>query len=77
MDGVRQELLEEILCRNAAGREVPVIRFRFLAMEKTGSGLRERFGAQGWKTASGEPVKLLDRNLYEVVSSGELLERVS
>jgi len=77
MDGVRQESLEEILCRNGAGCEVPVIRFRFLAMEKTESGLRERPGAQGWKTASGEPVRLLDRNLYEVVSSGALLERVS
>ncbi len=77
MDGVRQELLEEILCRNGAGGEVPVIRFRFLAMEKTEGGLRERPGAQGWKTAPGEPVKPLGSNLYEIVSSGELLERVS
>lgn len=69
--------MEEIRCRNSAGREVRVIRFRFLVMEKTARGLRERPGAQGWKTASGEPVKLLDRHLYEVVSSGELLERVS
>lgn len=74
---VREEQLEEILCRNGAGREIRVIRFRFVATEFTAGGLRERPGAQSWKTASNEPVKLLDHNLYEVILSGELLERVS
>jgi hypothetical protein len=77
MDDVQQEVLEVILCRDSLGCEVEVIRFRFIAREITGSGLRERPGAQAWKTAMGEPVKLIDRNLYEVVSSGVLLERVS
>lgn len=74
---MRQEPLETILCRDGAGREIRVIRFQFMATENTKSGSRERPGAQGWKTASGEKVILIDRNLYEVVSSGELLERVS
>lgn len=76
--GVRQEQLGEIFCRNGVGREIRVIRFRFVATEITTGGLRERPGAQGWKTASNEePVKFLDHNLYEVVSSGELLEQIS
>lgn len=74
---VREEQLEEILCRNDAGRQIRVIRFRFVAIEITAGGLRERPGAEGWKTASNEPVRLLDHNLYEVISSGELLERLS
>lgn len=77
MDDARQEQLEEILCLDRTGREVRIIRFRYVATENTTGGSRERPGAQGWKTASGDPVKLVDRNLYEVVSSGELLERVS
>lgn len=75
---VRQEILEEITCRNDAGREIVVIRFRYVATELNEGGLRDRPGAQSWKTASNaEPVRLLDRNLYEVISSGEMLERVS
>ena len=77
MEGVRQERLEDFCCRDMAGQETRVIRFRYVATENTMDGSRERPGAQGWKTASGEPVKLVDRDLYEVVSSGELLERVS
>ena len=75
--GVRLEQLEEFLCRNGAGLEVRIIRFRFVSTETTTVGLRERLGAQGWKTVSNEPVKLLDRDLYQIVSSGEVLERVS
>ncbi len=77
MDDVQQELLEEIRCRNGADREVRVIWFRFIVIENTEMGLRKHLGAQGWKTASGEPVRCLGRDLYEVVSSGDLLERVS
>ena len=75
--GVREEQIEEILCRTDTGSEIRVIRFRYMATEITAGGSRERPGAQGWKTAFNEPVKPLDRNLYEIVSSGELLERIS
>ena len=74
---VREEQLEEFLCRNGAGREIRVLRFRFVATEITTGGLRERPGAQGWRTPSNESVRLLDHNLYEVISSGELLKRLS
>lgn len=69
--------VEEISCRDNAGRKVRAVCFRFMTTEETESGLRDRPGALGWKTATGETVKLIDQNFYEVFSSGELLERIS
>ena len=75
--GIRKKQLEEIVCRGEAGRTVRIIHFRFVTTEATANGPRDRIGAHEWQTVSGEKVKLIDADLYEVASSGELLRRLS
>lgn len=77
LHAVREEWLGEFTCRTEAGREIRVMGFRFMSAEMTAGGLRERPGAIGWKTTRGEPVRQLDHDLYEIISSGDLLERVT
>jgi hypothetical protein len=63
-------------CRGNANRPVEVIQYRHIDISESQRGERRSVGAIGWRTSDGEPVRQIDRNLYEVVSSGELLERI-
>ncbi len=71
----REHLLEEVACVDADGGEVHVIHYRYVDVRNTPRGERTHLGAQGWRTLCGEPVKLIDRDHYEVISTGTLLIR--
>lgn len=73
---VIEEKMASMSCRGNANRQVEVIQYRHIAISVSERGERRRMGAIGWRTSDGEPVRQIDRNLYEVVSSGELLERI-
>ena len=72
-----EETMASLLCRDDHGRPVEVVQYRHVESEVTARGMRRRLGAISWRTADGRPVRQLDANLYEIESSGELLERVS
>lgn len=71
-----EETMASLLCRGDRGRKVEVIQYRHLENEVTARGTRRRLGAIGWRTGDGLPVRQIDADLYEIGSSGELLERV-
>lgn len=73
---VIEEKMASMSCRGNANRQVEVIQYRHIAISESERGERRSVGAIGWRTSDGEPVRQIDRNLYEVVSSGELLERI-
>lgn len=77
MDRVRKQILEEIVCRDSKETRIRILRYQMVSVENAPQGVRERPGAQGWETIFGEQVKLIDKNIYQLVSSGELLERSS
>lgn len=73
---VVEEMMIGISCRGTGDRPVEVIQYRHVAISQSERGERRSVGAIGWRTSDGERVRQIDRDLYEVVSSGELLERV-
>lgn len=73
---VIEEAMANIFCRGNANRLVEVIQYRHIAISESQRGERRSVGAIGWRTSDGEPVRQIDRDLYQVVSSEELLERV-
>jgi len=73
---VIEETMGNMSCRGNADRPVEVVHYRHIAISESERGERRRVGAMGWRTADGEPVRQIDTDLYEVVSSGELLERL-
>ena len=73
---VIEETMANMSCHGNADRPVEVIRYRHIAISESERGDRRRVGAIGWRTSDGEPVRQIDRDLYQVVSSEELLERV-
>lgn len=73
---VIEETMASMSCRGNADRPVEVIQYRHIAISESQRGERRSVGAIGWRTSEGEAVRQIDRNLYELVSSGELLERV-
>tara|TARA_A100001518_G_C1209782_1_gene52368 strand:- start:43 stop:330 length:288 start_codon:yes stop_codon:yes gene_type:complete len=73
---VIEETMASMSCRGNANRPVEVIQYRHIAISESQRGERRSVGAIGWRTSDGEPVRQIDRNLYVVVSSGELLERI-
>lgn len=73
---VIEEKMASISCRGNANRSVEVIQYRHMAISQSERGERRRVGAIGWRTSDGEPVRQIDRDLYQIVSSEELLERV-
>jgi len=73
---VIEEKMASMSCRGNANRPVEVIQYRHMAISQSERGERRRVGAIGWRTSDGEPVRQIDRDLYQVISSEELLERV-
>ena len=73
---VIEETMANMSCRGNANRPVEVIQYRHIAISKSERGERRRVGAIGWRTSDDEPVRQIDRDLYQIVSSEELLERV-
>ena len=71
-----EETMASLLCRGDRGRKVEVVQYRHLESEVTARGKRRHLGAINWRTADGRPVRQIDADLYEIESSGELLERV-
>lgn len=71
-----EETMAHISCRGSSDRSVEVIQYRHIAISKSQRGERRSVGAIGWRTSDGEPVRQIDRDLYQIVSSEELLERV-
>ena len=73
---VIEEKMASMSCRGNANRQVEVIQYRHMAISQSERGERRRVGAIGWRTSDDEPVRQIDRDLYQIVSSEELLERV-
>ena len=73
---VIEEKMASMSCRGNANRQVEVIQYRHMAISQSERGERRRVGAIGWRTSDGEPVRQIYRDLYQVISSEELLERV-
>ena len=71
-----EETMASLLCRGDRERKVEVVQYRHVESEVTARGARRRLGAISWRTADGRPVRQIDADLYEIESSGELLERV-
>lgn len=71
-----EQTLASFLCHGDGGRKVEVVQYRHVESEVTSRGARRRIGAISWRTADGRPVRQIDADLYEIGSSGELLERV-
>ena len=73
---VIEETMANMFCRGNADRPVEVIQYRLIDISESERGERRSVGAIGWRTSDGEPVRQIDRGLYRIVSSEELLERV-
>ena len=72
-----EETMAHISCLGSADRSVEVIQYRHIAISQSKRGERRSLGAIRWRTSDGDAIRQIDRNLYEVVSSGELLERLA
>lgn len=72
-----EEVISKVPCRDNAGTPVEVIEFRYMAVSASSRGERHHVGAIRWRTDDGRPVRQIDSDLYEIESSGDLLERVT
>ena len=72
-----EEIMAHLSCRDSADRPVEVMQYRHIAISQSKRGKRRSLGAIRWTTSDGDAIRQIDRNLYEVVSSGELLERLA
>lgn len=72
-----EEVIARVSCRDDAGRAVEVIHYRHIATSQSKRGERRSLGAIGWRTGDGQPVRQIDSDLYEIETSGDLLERVA
>lgn len=72
-----EEVISKVPCRDSAGTPVEVVEFRYMAVSASSRGERHYIGAIRWRTDDGRPVRLIDSDLYEIESSGDLLERVT
>lgn len=60
-------------CVGDDGTCLMVIEYRYMLHEETPAGVRVYPGARRWALDSGEPVRVIDRETFEVVATGELL----
>lgn len=72
-----EEVISRVHCRDNAGTPVEVIEYRYMAVSASSRGERRHVGAIRWRTDDGRPVRQIDSDLYEIESSGDLLERVT
>jgi len=74
MDGERSvETIGERACMDRNGLPVRLYECRHVILSQTAAGPRRYVGARFWCTAEGDPVRLIDRSMFEIVASGELL----
>ena len=72
---VLEEVMAHTSCRGQGDRLVQIIQYRLKAISASDRGERRHLGAIFWRTSDGDPIRQIDSDLYEIVSSGELLER--
>ena len=65
-----------IRCLGDDGTTVVVIEHQHIEQCHTDLGLRIYPGARRFALATGEPVRVIDDRLYEVIGTGELLRRL-
>jgi hypothetical protein len=74
MDGEKTvETIGERVCINSNGLPVRLYECRHVILSQTAAGPRRYVGARFWCTAEGDPVRLIDSAMFELVESGELL----
>ncbi|RIA43927.1 hypothetical protein DFR49_2160 [Hephaestia caeni] len=76
-----EEALAHYRCAGDDGTYVTVVDYRHVAIEnvaiETGAtGVRRRPGARRLALTTGEPVRYIDAQTFEVIASGELLRRL-
>ena len=72
-----EDVIARVSCRDNSGRPVEIIEYRYTAVSASSRGERRHVGAIGWRTDDGQSVRQIDSDLYEIESSGDLLERVA
>ena len=70
---IEKKELERIECRDDEGRSLTVIRFRFFEIVETGKGTRKRPGAIGLELTTGEALRQVDKNCFEVIDTGAFI----
>lgn len=71
-----EEALAHYRCAGDDGTYVTVVEHRHVAIEKGPAGVRHRPGARRLALTTGEAVRYIDAQTFEVVASGELLRRL-
>ncbi|MCB2046999.1 MAG: hypothetical protein KDE32_02090 [Novosphingobium sp.] len=65
--------LAQVSCRGSDGRPLTVVTFQFSETVATPNGPRRRPGAFRLELATGEEVRRIDRDCFEVIATGELV----
>ncbi len=71
------KVIQRLTCAGDDDRCVFVLECRYFTSVVTPRGLRVYPGAKNWRLSSGEPVELIDKDLFRVSHTGEVLLRVA
>ncbi len=71
-----EEALARYRCAGDDGTYVTVVDYRHVAIEAGATGVRRRPGARRLALTTGEAVRYIDAQTFEIVASGELLRRL-
>lgn len=72
---VETEILDAFECLGDGSRTFKIVHLRYVSNETTPLGERRFVGAQRWQTADGQEVRQIDTQLYEIITTKELLLR--
>lgn len=70
------KVVQRLTCAGDDDRCVFVLECRYFTSVMTPRGLRVYPGAKNWRLSSGELVELIDRDLFLVPHTGEMLTKV-
>ena len=70
-----EHVLARHQCLGDDGTALTVLELRYVLQQATSAGDRNYLGARRWMLETGEDVRVIDLQTFEVLSSGELLVR--
>jgi len=71
------KVVQRLICVGDDDRSVVVLECRYFTSVMTPRGVRVYPGAKNWRLSSGELVELIDKDLFRVPHTGEILMRDS
>lgn len=74
---IEKKELNRIACLGNDGRSLTAVRFQYFEISETKKGLRRHPGASCIELTSGEGVRQLDNEYFEVIATGEIIRATS